>query len=126
MPVGPKDAVGLHVHVHRIDSNAGVTLEGLLIAPVWHAGVQAADLIIVGYVEDLPAAVYVWKAKRRGHGGSFFSKQALKRIQEAVLTVGLAGVADPGEVLVAAAFVGAFGVVADVGAHSKLQTFVLI
>lgn len=75
MPVGPKDAVGLHVHVHRIDSNAGVTLEGLLIAPVWHAGVQAADLIIVGYVEDLPAAVYVWKAKRCGHGDSFFQNE---------------------------------------------------
>lgn len=72
MPVGPEDAVGLHMHVHRVDSNAGVTLEGLLIAPVWHAGVQAADLIIVGYVEDLPAAVYVWKAKRRGHGDSCF------------------------------------------------------
>lgn len=42
------------------------------------------------------------------------------------LTVCLARVADPGEVLVAAAFVGAFGVVAAVGAHSKLQTLVLI
>lgn len=42
------------------------------------------------------------------------------------LTVCLARVADPGEVLVAAALVGAFGVVAAVGAHSKLQTLVLI
>lgn len=42
------------------------------------------------------------------------------------LTVSLARVADPGEVLVAAAFVGAFGVVAAVGADSKLQTLVLI
>lgn len=58
--------------------------------------------------------------------GQLFSKRALKRIQKAVLTVSLAGVADPGEVLVAAAFVGAFGVVTDVGAHTKLQTFVLI
>lgn len=53
-------------------------------------------------------------------------KLAVKSIQVAVLTVGLARVADPGEVLVAAAFVGAFGVVAAVRTHSKLQTFVLI
>ncbi len=43
-----------------------------------------------------------------------------------VLTVSLAGLIDPGEVLVAAAFKGAFGVVAHVGAHAKLQTFILI
>lgn len=43
-----------------------------------------------------------------------------------VLTVSLAGVVDPGEVLVAAAFVGAFGVVADVGTHSVLHTLILI
>lgn len=53
-------------------------------------------------------------------------KLALKSIGEALLTVSLARVADPGEVLVAAAFVGAFGVVAAVGTHSKLQTLVLI
>lgn len=41
-------------------------------------------------------------------------------------TVSLAGVIYPGEVLVAAAFVGAFGVIADVGTDSKLQTLVLI
>ena len=43
-----------------------------------------------------------------------------------VLTVSLAGVIDSGEVLVAAAFVGAFGVVADVGTHSELQTLILV
>lgn len=43
-----------------------------------------------------------------------------------VLTVSLAGLVDPGEVLVAAAFVGAFGVVADVGTHSELQALILI
>lgn len=43
-----------------------------------------------------------------------------------VLTVSLAGLVDPGEVLVAAAFVRAFGVVTDVGTHSKLQTLILI
>lgn len=43
-----------------------------------------------------------------------------------VLTVSLAGFIDPGEVLVAAAFVGAFGVVAHVGTDSKLETLILI
>ena len=43
-----------------------------------------------------------------------------------VLTVSLAGLVDPCEVLVAAAFVGAFGVVADVGTHSELQALILI
>ncbi len=43
-----------------------------------------------------------------------------------VLTISLAGVIDSGEVLVAATLVGAFGVVADVGTHSELQTLVLI
>lgn len=42
------------------------------------------------------------------------------------LTVSLARVIYPGKVLVAAAFVGALGVVADLGANSKLQTLVLI
>lgn len=43
-----------------------------------------------------------------------------------ILTVSLAVLIDPGEVLVAAALVGAFGVVANVGTHAKLQTFILI
>ncbi len=43
-----------------------------------------------------------------------------------VLTISLAGVIDSGEVLVAAALVGTLSVVADVGTHSKLVTFVLI
>lgn len=43
-----------------------------------------------------------------------------------VLTVSLAHVVDPGEVLVAAALVGAFGVVAHVGAHAELETLILI
>lgn len=47
-------------------------------------------------------------------------------LNRAVLTVNLAGVVDPGEVLVAAALVGALGVVADVGTHSKLLTLILI
>lgn len=67
VPIGPKDAVELDVQVHRINSNAGVALEGLLVAPVGHAGVQAADLVIVSDVEDLPTAVNVWMEKRRGY-----------------------------------------------------------
>lgn len=43
-----------------------------------------------------------------------------------VLTVSFAHVVDPGEVLVAAALVGAFGVVAHVGAHAELETLILI
>lgn len=46
--------------------------------------------------------------------------------EERSLTVSLAGVADLGEVLVAAALVGALGVVAHVGADAKLQTLVLV
>lgn len=72
VPVGPKDAVGLDVHVHRIYSNAGVALEGLLVAPVGHAGVQAADLVIVGDVENLPTAVNAWVEKTIGHKDVFF------------------------------------------------------
>lgn len=67
VPVGPKDAVGLDVHVHRVNSNAGVALESLLVPPVGHARVQAADLVIVSYVENLPTAVNVWMEKRCGH-----------------------------------------------------------
>lgn len=61
MPVGPEDAVGLDVQVHSINTHTGIALEGLLIAPVGHAGVQAADFIVVGYVENLSTAVHAWK-----------------------------------------------------------------
>lgn len=43
-----------------------------------------------------------------------------------VLTIGLAGLIDSDEVLVAAALVRTFSVVADVGTHSKLLTLVFI
>lgn len=65
MPVGPEDAVGLDVQIHRINAHAGIALEGLLIAPVGHARVQAADFIVIGYVENLSTAVHAWKEKRR-------------------------------------------------------------
>lgn len=58
--------------------------------------------------------------------GTAFERNIAEMIQETILTVSLAGLTDPGEVLVAAALVGAFGVVADVGTNSKLQTFILI
>lgn len=45
---------------------------------------------------------------------------------EEVLTISLAGVVDSGEVFMAAAFVGALGVVADVRTHSELPTLVFI
>ena len=63
VPVGPEDAVGLDVHVHRINPDAGVAMESLLVPPVGHAGVQAADLVIASYVENLPTAVDVWTGK---------------------------------------------------------------
>lgn len=70
MPVGPEDAVGLNVQVHRINANTGIALEELLIAPVGHAGVQAADFIVVSYVENLSNAVHAWKEKRKSHKDS--------------------------------------------------------
>lgn len=47
-------------------------------------------------------------------------------VEARCLTVSLAGVADLGEVLVAAALVGALSVVAHVGADAKLQALVLV
>lgn len=64
MPVGPEDAVGLHVQVHRIDTNTGVPLERLLITPVGHSRVQAADFIVISNVENLSAAVHAWEERR--------------------------------------------------------------
>lgn len=53
VPVCPVNAVCLDVQVHGVDAHVGVTLEVLLIAPVRHGRVQAADLVVVSYVEDL-------------------------------------------------------------------------
>lgn len=53
VPVCPVNAVRLDMQVHGIDTHVGITLEDLLIAPVWHGGVQAADLIVVSDVEHL-------------------------------------------------------------------------
>lgn len=63
VPVGPEDAVGFDMQVHRIDTHTGIALEGLLIMPVGHAGVQAADFIVVGDVENLSTAVHACKRK---------------------------------------------------------------
>lgn len=67
MPVGPEDAVALDVQVHCINTHAGIALEGLLIAPVGHARVQAADFVVVSYVQNLSTAVHVCKGKRQSH-----------------------------------------------------------
>lgn len=53
MPVGPVNAIRLHVQVHGINAHVGITLEDLLIVPVWHGRVQAADFIVISDVEDL-------------------------------------------------------------------------
>lgn len=99
VPVCPEDTVGFDVEVHGVDANAGVALEGLLVAPVGHPRVQATDFIVVSNVEDLTTTISV---------------------------VSFAGVIDPGKVFIAAAFVGSFGVIAHVGANSKLLTFIFI
>lgn len=41
------------MQVHGINAHVGITLEDLLIAPVWHERVQAADLIVISNVEHL-------------------------------------------------------------------------
>lgn len=53
MPVGPIDTASLDMDIHGIDADALITLEGLLISRMGVAGEQAADLIVVGDVEDL-------------------------------------------------------------------------
>ena len=53
VPVGPVDAVGLDVQVHGVNAHVGVALEDLLVAPVRHRRVQAADLIVISDVEHL-------------------------------------------------------------------------
>lgn len=60
VPVGPVDAVGLDVQVHGVDAHVGVPLEDLLVAPVGHGRVQAADLVVVCDVQDLS-----WSCERR-------------------------------------------------------------
>ena len=72
--------------------------------------------------------VQVIRSMRVGikHKYSLKGQAVYKANEGLVLTVSLAGVMDPAEVLVAAAFIGALGVVADVGTYSKLQTLILI
>ena len=72
VPVGPEDAVGLDVQVHGVDAHVGVALERLLVAPVGHAGVQAADLVVVGDVQHLSAAVEAWE-RRGGYAWKYVS-----------------------------------------------------
>lgn len=53
VPVRPVDVVCLDVQVHGIDAHVCITLEDLLVAPVWYGRIQAADLIVIGDVEHL-------------------------------------------------------------------------
>lgn len=53
VPVCPVDGLAFDVQVHGVDANIGVTLEGLLKNPVSVFEVQAADFVVVGYVQDL-------------------------------------------------------------------------
>lgn len=84
------------MQVHGINAHVGIALEDLLIAPVWHGRVQAADLAVVSDVEHLSRSI------------------------------SLAGVIDSGKVFVADTLVGTLSVVADVGTHTKLLALVLI
>lgn len=53
VPICPINTVCLDMQVHGINAYVGITLEYLLVAPVWHERVQAADLIIISNVEHL-------------------------------------------------------------------------
>lgn len=53
MPVCPVNAIRLDMKVHGIYTYISITLEDLLIAPVWYGRVQAADFIVVGNVQNL-------------------------------------------------------------------------
>lgn len=66
VPVGPIDTAGLDMDIHGIDTDTLVTLEGLLVSRMGVTGEQAADLIVVGDVEDL--ILRAWTGKRPGVG----------------------------------------------------------
>lgn len=80
MPVGPVKAISLHMQVHGVDAHIGVALEGQLVAPVWHRGIQAADLIVVPEIKHMSLS---WK-------GTKGRKQALESCEEKPVT-GLVG-----------------------------------
>lgn len=68
MPVGPIDTAGLDMDIHGIDADTFVTLEGLLVSRMGVTGEQAADLIVIGDVEDL--ILGAWTGERPGVGCS--------------------------------------------------------
>lgn len=53
VPVGPIDTASLDMDIHSVDADSLVTLEGLLISRMGVTGEQAADLIVISYVQDL-------------------------------------------------------------------------
>lgn len=78
MPVGPEDAVGLDVQVHGVDAHVGVTLERLLVHPVGHTGVQAANLVVISDVEHLPVDIQTWQ---RDRGAATDYSQCLRSVR---------------------------------------------
>lgn len=66
VPVGPIDTAGFDVDIHGINADTLVTLEGLLVSRMGVTGEQAADLIVIGDVEDL--ILRAWMGKRPGVG----------------------------------------------------------
>lgn len=95
MPVGPIDTASLDMDIHGVDADSLVTLEGLLISRMGVTGEQAADLIVISYVQDLILRAF-----------------------------GLAGVVCLHEVSSAAAEVTALGVVAELRAGAEAQALV--
>lgn len=53
------------MQVHGVDAHIGVALEGQLVAPVWHGGVQAADLIVVPKIEHMTLSWKGTKGRKR-------------------------------------------------------------
>lgn len=128
MPVGPVDAICLDVDVHGVDAHVSIALENLLVAPVRYGRVQAADFIVIADIQKLSLSYGGIKNKKNNNIVAEPKTQLGRTAasQRSELTIGLAGLVDFGEVFVAAALVGSFGVVAHVGTHSKLLTLVLI
>lgn len=130
VPVGPVDAICLDVDVHGVDAHVSIALEDLLVAPVRYGRVQAADFIVIGDIQKLSLSYGDIKKQQKNNNNIVAEPKTqpgrTAASQRSELTIGLAGLVDFGEVFVAAALVGSFGVVAHVGTHSKLLTLVLI
>lgn len=65
VPVGPVDAICLDVDVHGVDAHVSVTLENLLVTPVGHGRVQAADFVVVSDVQKLSLSCSAIKKNKK-------------------------------------------------------------